>query len=97
MSTQRQPKGIPVGGQFAANSHDEADANLVNDEPDHEPIPWEVEGGYVQEGHYLLWGDGVENDALEWTYNRNPEFKMRYLLAGEPTSHEGRRRLPRAG
>lgn len=26
--TTRQPKGIPVGGQFAANAHDEADGGL---------------------------------------------------------------------
>lgn len=30
MSTKRQPKGIPVGGQFAANSHDEASSGLVS-------------------------------------------------------------------
>lgn len=28
MSTQRQPKGIPIGGQFAASAHDEATASL---------------------------------------------------------------------
>lgn len=28
MSTQRQPKGIPTGGQFAASTHDEASAGL---------------------------------------------------------------------
>lgn len=28
MSTKRQPKGIPVGGQFAANEHDEAPQEL---------------------------------------------------------------------
>ena len=28
MSTQRQPKGIPVGGQYAENQHDEAGASL---------------------------------------------------------------------
>lgn len=29
MSTQRQPKGIPVGGQFAPSAHDEASSSLV--------------------------------------------------------------------
>lgn len=28
----RQPKGIPAGGQFATNSHDEADVSLSDDE-----------------------------------------------------------------
>lgn len=28
MSTQRQPKGIPIGGQFAQSSHDEASQTL---------------------------------------------------------------------
>lgn len=28
MSTQRQPKGVPIGGQFAESSHDEASAGL---------------------------------------------------------------------
>lgn len=31
MSTQRQPKGIPSGGQFAASAHDEAGASLAVD------------------------------------------------------------------
>lgn len=31
MSTPRQPRGIPVGGQFAANEHDEASPMLVGD------------------------------------------------------------------
>jgi hypothetical protein len=29
MSQKRQPKGIPVGGEFAANEHDEANLSLV--------------------------------------------------------------------
>jgi hypothetical protein len=29
-NTKRQPAGIPVGGQFAANEHDEASADLSN-------------------------------------------------------------------
>lgn len=33
MSVARQPKGIPVGGQYAANAHDEADAPLVTENP----------------------------------------------------------------
>lgn len=28
MTENRQPKGVPIGGQFAANSHDEAGASL---------------------------------------------------------------------
>ncbi len=29
MSQSRQPKGVPIGGQYAANSHDEARASLL--------------------------------------------------------------------
>lgn len=39
MSTTRQPKGIPTGGQFAASRHDEATASLAPT-----PIDAEVRG-----------------------------------------------------
>ena len=79
---KRQPKGVPVGGEFASNEHDEAGDALRANEP--APIPFEVEGGFVQEGHHLVWGEGIENPALDWAYKTNPEFKRRYLLAGNP-------------
>ena len=31
MSQSRQPKGVPVGGQYAENAHDEAGASLADD------------------------------------------------------------------
>jgi hypothetical protein len=34
---KRQPKGIPVGGEFAANEHDEAESSLASDEYPYEP------------------------------------------------------------
>jgi hypothetical protein len=49
MSTSRQPKGIPVGGQFAATAHSEPDVALtapaggliIRDSPEHE-IAWDT-------------------------------------------------------
>lgn len=82
MSENRQPKGIPVGGQFAANNHDEAPSSLTGD-----PVPWEVEGNFVSAGHHLVWGN-VRNDALSWAYVNKREFRTRYKEAGRPTLME---------
>ena len=42
MSTKRQPRGIPVGGQYAENSHDEASATLARGQasPSPEDVQW---------------------------------------------------------
>ncbi len=38
MSQSRQPKGVPVGGQYAENAHDEAGASLA---PERSYVPIE--------------------------------------------------------
>lgn len=53
MSTQRQPKGTPVGGQFAASAHDDASADLPSD--------------YFEEG--LEAADLNEGDTIDMTRN----------------------------
>lgn len=47
--TSRQPKGVPVGGQFAANDHDEADTPLASSAPfDREAIVADLESRYAR-------------------------------------------------
>lgn len=50
MSTQRHPKGIPSGGQFAASAHDEATAPLAPEEV--VKSPEDVKVGDI------VWNDG---------------------------------------
>lgn len=60
MTRQRQPKGIPVGGQFAAERHDEAHGTLATLDDDQD---WGTTG--VHEGSRSPWGrcDWVEHPA----------------------------------
>lgn len=72
MSQIRQPKGIPVGGQFATQTHDEVDIALVEVPSTGEPAGTKVEGFELafKQGssdkfyRVFAWGDENEGHAV---------------------------------
>lgn len=60
MSKNRQPAGIPTGGQFAASEHDEASAGLGDDYSLSTALR-DSENGYVQALVARFDEDGIEN------------------------------------
>lgn len=51
MSQKRQPKGIPVGGEFAANEHDEASSSLSGAQRSFEDISHETTDSDIAAGY----------------------------------------------
>ena len=68
MSQSRQPKGVPIGGQYAANSHDEAGTALGSTSGDHVEHPYPSE--YFYDGELLSPKDAldrwIEDSDIDW-------------------------------
>jgi len=62
----RQPRGTPVGGQFAGKSNPESEVALSPDEPEKIVLPdgtqeWRLNGRlHRTDGPALIWTDGSE-------------------------------------
>lgn len=94
---KRQPRGVPIGGEFAANEHDEASAGLSPvSAPEVEVLAEDIEWGEKTISDRLL-REGFTNGYIEMSRDHyRPQIErmalrraeahapMRAFLAGEP-------------
>lgn len=90
MSTQRQPKGIPVGGQFTANSHDEASTLLPGEDARAEALALndELDREWVEANLERASGGRIRKNRAAWM-NREREIRKRLTLLSEEVDERG--------
>lgn len=78
MNTKRQPKGIPTGGEFAANSHDEAGANLA---PGDDMVALVDDGYSSRTFAEVAKEEGIDiSEVQEWAEAHGHEVKSEELI-----------------